>query len=127
MITVDCSEMTLDDQLALASAISEGLRGRAFALVNDDRLVLDAMSKITPAEVASLITGFVSRRKEASYYSVKVDGDDIIVHTPDPLARSRGRRDPGEILPENLYKCPFYGCGFITPYHDLLVQHVRLH
>ena len=60
LLEVDCSEMTLDDQLALASAISDGLGGRAVALVKDDRLALATMSiKVTAGEVADVGRGFV--------------------------------------------------------------------
>ncbi|MDG6909411.1 MAG: hypothetical protein JRN08_03490 [Nitrososphaerota archaeon] len=126
MIKVDCSEMTLDDQLALASAISDGLGGRAFAFVKDDRLALDTVSgKVTTGEVAAIVRGFVSKRKDARYYSVELDGDEVRVHTPDPLARSRGRKDTGQLLPENLLKCPF--CNFVTPYQELYDVHFRSH
>ena len=126
MLEVDCSEMTLDDQLALASAISDGLGGRAVALVKDDKLVLDALSsKVTAGEVAGIVRGFVSKRKDARFYSVEADGGDIVVHTPDPLARSRGRKDTGQLLPDNLQKCPY--CGFVTPYQELYDVHMRSH
>ena len=126
MIEVDCSEMTLDDQLALASAISDGLGGRAVALVKDDRLALDTMSNKVPVEeVVRVVKGFVSKRKDATYYSVEADGDEVKVHTPDPLARSRGRKDTGQLLPDNLKKCPF--CPFVTPYQELYDVHLRSH
>ena len=117
--------MTLDDQLALASAISDGLGGRGVALVKDDTLVIDAMSKVSTGEVASVVRDFVSKRKDAKYYSVEVAGDDIAVRTPDPLARSRGRKDTGQLLPDNLLKCPF--CPFVTPYQELYNVHLRSH
>lgn len=126
MIKVDCSEMTLDDQLALASAISDGLGGRAVALVKDDKLVLDTLSnKVDVGQVASVVRGFTSKRKDARYYSVETDGDEVKVHTPDPLARSRGRKDTGQLLPDNLMKCPY--CPFVTPYEELYNVHVRSH
>ena len=127
MIEVDCSEMTLDDQLALASAISEGLSGRGMALVKDSKVVLDPLAKVSTGEVLGIVKAFISKRKDAQHYSVEEDGDDIMVHTPDPLARSRGRKDPGQLLPPNLLKCPFAGCGFVTPYQELLTIHVRSH
>jgi hypothetical protein len=118
--------MTLDDQLALASAISDALGGRGVALVKDDKIVLDAMSnRVAADEVARIVKVFVSKRKDADYYSVQEDGDSILVHTPDPLARSRGRRDTGQLLPENLLKCPY--CAFVTPYQELYDVHVRSH
>lgn len=128
MIEVDCSEMTLDDQLALGSAISDGLGGRAFALVKDDKLVLDSMSgKVSVGEVEGVVRGFISKRKDAKYYSVEADGERIRVRTPDPLARSRGRKDSGQMLPPNLLKCPYSSCGFVTPYPEVMRNHIYLH
>jgi hypothetical protein len=96
VIEVDCHEMTFDDQLSLASVISERLEGRAVALVKDDKLVLDMISEaVSVAEVPGAVNDFVLRRRDAQYYSVESDGDSIMVHTPDPLARSRGRKDSG--------------------------------
>jgi len=126
LIEVDCSEMTLDDQLALASAISDGLGGRAVALVNHDKLALDTMSnRVTIGEVASVVRDFVSKRKDAKNYSIEEDGEEIKVHTPDPLARARGRKDTGQLLPDNVLKCPY--CSFITPYQELYDVHMRSH
>jgi hypothetical protein len=120
--------MTLDDQLALAAAISDGLEGRGVALVKDDKIVLDTMANtITPGEVISIVRAFVSRRKDSQHYTIDSKGDDILVHTPDPLARSRGRKDSGQWLPDNLLKCPWSGCGFVTPYQELYNIHVRSH
>ena len=128
MIQVECKEMTLDDQLALAAAISDGLEGRGVALVKDDKIVLDTMANtITPGEVISIVRAFVSRRKDSQHYTIDSKGDDILVHTPDPLARSRGRKDSGQWLPDNLLKCPWSGCGFVTPYQELYNIHVRSH
>ena len=118
--------MDVDEQIALASAISDGLGGKAVALVKDTKIVLDALSgKVLAGDVLALVRGFVSKRKEAQLYSVEQVGDEIIVHTPDPLARSRGRRDTGQLLPPNLLKCPF--CSFVTPYQELYFIHVRAH
>jgi hypothetical protein len=125
LIEVDCSEMDLDEQLALASAISDGLGGRGVALVKDAKVVIDAMSRLAPSEVAALVGSFVARRKDSRHYSVEADGEEIRVHTPDPLARARGRKDTGELLPPNLLKCPF--CNFVTPYRELYDVHFRSH
>jgi len=120
--------MTLDDQLALAASISDGLEGRAIALVKDDKIVLDTMANtVTTDEVLDIVRAFVSRRKDSQHYFVDLNGDDILVHTPDPLARSRGRKDSGQWLPDNLLKCPWSGCGFVTPYQELYAIHVRSH
>lgn len=126
MIEVDCREMAVDEQIALASAISDGLGGRAVALVKDAMIVIDALSGTVPAsEVLPLVRDFVSKRKDAQHYSVELKEGIIFVHTPDPLARSRGRKDTGQLLPPNLLKCPF--CSFVTPYQELYFVHVRAH
>lgn len=122
---IDCSQMTFDEQLALASALSDGLGGRAVALVKDDKIVFDELSNVSTDEVLRLTRAFVARKKDASLYEVQANGDDVVVHTPDPLARSRGRKDTGESLPPNLLKCPF--CGFVTPYKELYDVHFRSH
>jgi len=129
MIEVDCSEMALDEQLALASAISDGLPGRAVGLIKDTKIVLDTLSgKVPLSDVKQVVAEFVSKRKEAQYYSVETrGGGTIFVHCADPLARSRGRRDPGQMLPPNLLKCPFASCGFVTPYRELYDVHVKSH
>lgn len=128
MIQVDCGEITLDDQLALASAISEGLSGKAVALIRDEMIVLDTIEgNVEAAEVLPLVRDFVSKRKDAQHYSVEADGDEIVVHSADPLMRSRGRKDSGQMLPPNLLKCPFSGCGFVTSYQELYAVHVRSH
>ncbi|MDG6988530.1 MAG: hypothetical protein JRN21_04305 [Nitrososphaerota archaeon] len=126
MIDIDCSEMTVDEQLSLASAVSDGLAGRGVALVKDDRVVVDQIAgKVTPGEVAELAKAFASRRKDPQHYAVETSGEHVVVHTPDPLSRRRGRKDTGQLLPDNLFKCPF--CPFVTPYEEAYVVHYRSH
>ncbi len=126
MIEIDCGEMTFDDQLELASVISDGLAGKGIALVKDTKIVIDVMSKgVSAGGVVDIVKRFVSTRKDSRYYSIEADGDDVVVHTPDPLARSRGRRDTGQLLPDNLMKCPW--CSFVTPYQELYNVHIRSH
>jgi hypothetical protein len=125
LIAIECREMDLDEQLALASAVSDGLDGRGMALVKDDKIVIDELSRVSASDVASIVRSFVSKRTDPSHYSVEVDGDSIMVHTPDPLSRSRGRKDTGELLPPNVLKCPF--CSFITPYQEMYNVHIRSH
>ena len=126
MTQVEGSEMTVDEQLALASAISDGLAGRAVALINGTRIVLDEVQgKADPAEVERIARDFASRRKDPQEWSVEASGSSIVVRSADPLSRSRGRRDTGQLLPDNLFKCPF--CPFVTPYEELYVVHYRSH
>ncbi|MDG6991273.1 MAG: hypothetical protein JRM99_07645, partial [Nitrososphaerota archaeon] len=65
---IDCSQMTFDEQLALASALSDGLGGRAVALVKDDKIVFDELSNVSTDEVLRLTRAFVARKKDASLY-----------------------------------------------------------
>jgi hypothetical protein len=125
LISIDCAELTVDEQLALAAAISDGLEGLALALVKDTKIVLDQMSnqEPDPSRVEAIVRRFISRRKDSQYYSLEREGTTFVVHSPDPLARARGRRE-GE-LPKNLLKCPF--CSFVTPYQELYDVHFRSH
>jgi hypothetical protein len=125
VVTVDCHELTQDEQLALAGELTGGLQGSAVALVNDSRIVFDQLSgrKVDAAEVETLVRAFVSRRKDAKYYAVETQGDTILVRSPDPLARGREGKRPD--LPPNVLKCPF--CSFVTPYQELYNVHVRSH
>jgi hypothetical protein len=125
MITIDCHELTVDEQLALAGQITGSLQGRGVALVKDEAIVLDQLSseKVDTEEVLRVVQAFVSRRKDAEHYSAEIDSDKIVVHSADPLARSRGRREAR--LPPNLMQCPF--CSFVTPYQEMYTVHVRSH
>lgn len=125
MIEVECKEITLDEQLALASAITEGLEGKGVALVNDTSVVIDSISKVDFADVLNVVKSFISRRKDTGLYSLDTVRDSIIVRSPDPLAKSRGRKDPGQILPPNVLKCPY--CGFVTQFEEAYTVHVRAH
>ena len=117
--------MTFDEQLALASAISDGLSGRGVALVKDQSLIIDPLSKVNQEEVVQVVRNYVSKRKDADLFQIEAEGDSIVVHTPDPLARSRGKKDLGVRLPPNVLKCPY--CGFITQYEEAYVVHTRAH
>jgi hypothetical protein len=125
MITIDCHEFTLDEQLALATAISDGLRGKALALIQDSKIVIDPIGKDRTEldEVKTLTRFFLSRRKDAQHNSVERDGNFLLTHSPDPPARTRGRKRTQ--LPGNLLQCPF--CGFITSNQGPYDIHVRSH
>jgi len=129
LIEIDCRELTVDEQLALAGAISDALAGRALALVKDETIVFDSLQAPEPQklEVEEVVRRFLSGRKESRYYSSEWSGKVLLVHSADPLARSRGKKDSGQMLPPNLLKCPFSGCGFVSPYEELLSVHVRSH
>ncbi len=125
MIAVDCRELTVDEQLALAGALSDALAGRALALVKDETIVFDSLHPPQPlnSEVEGVVKGFLSRRKESEYYSTEWDGSSLLIHSADPLARSRGRKEGR--LPDNLFKCP--SCAFITLYEEVYEAHLKTH
>jgi hypothetical protein len=125
LLTVNCHELSVDEQLALASALSDEFQGRVIALVRDEDIVFDSITGSPPndAEVERVVRSFIGRRKEAEHYSLTRNGEVLIVHSADPLARARGRRSVG--LPPNLLQCPF--CGFVTPYQEAYDVHLRSH
>jgi len=125
MIEIDCHELTLDEQLALASTISDQLQGNAIALVRDEDIVFDVMSgkDLDERQVEDLVKQFISRRRESEHYSVERTGETLVVHSADPLARGRGRKEGR--LPDNILGCPF--CPFVTPYQEAYNIHVRSH
>lgn len=125
MITVDCSEISVDEKLALATAISTRLEGQAIALVKGEEIVLDELTEeiVKPVSVLGIVRDFVSRRKDAEHYSTEIDGDLIVVHPADPIAAMKRKRQ--NQLPPNLLQCPF--CGYITQYEVAYIAHTRLH
>jgi len=125
VLEIDCTELTADKRLALASSISEELAGSALALIKGDDIVFDNFDQgeVDPEIVEGAVRRFVSRRGNAEHYSVEREGERIVVHSPDPLAALRGRRQ--NELPPNLKKCPY--CAFVTPYEELYTVHVRAH
>jgi hypothetical protein len=124
-LEIDCSELTADEQLALAGEITGALGGRGLALPKGRKIVLDSLSGPKPDDrtIEAAVADFLSRRKNSSLYSTERDGDTIIIHSPDPVKAGHFRRV--ERLPPNLLKCPF--CSFVTPYEELYVVHYRAH
>ncbi len=125
LISIDCHELTVDEQLALAGAISEGLQGGGVAFVKDSSIVVDSAGEreVDLTGVHVIVERFISKRKDSKYYSVSTEGERITVHSADPLARSRGRKHPS--MPENILQCPY--CPFVTPYQEAYNVHVRSH
>jgi hypothetical protein len=125
MIVIDCSELSTDEKLALAAQISDDMSGSVFALVKGVNIVLDALTREKPelSEVKAVVADFISRRKDGSEYSMDVSGDQITVHSADPVAALRKRRQ--NELPPNLRQCPY--CAFVTEYEELYTVHVRAH
>jgi len=125
VILVDCSELSANEKLALASQLSDKLEGVAVALIKGEDIVLDALSheRLEPSAVKNTVTDFVSRRKDAAHYAVEVAGERIVVRSAYPVSAMR-RKEQNQ-LPPNLKQCPF--CGFVTQHDDLLMLHIRLH
>ena len=125
MITIDCHELSADEQLALASAISDVLQGRGIALTRDKDIVIDPIMGPLPdfAEIEAIVRRFIGKRHESSHYSVESLGDMLVIHSPDPIKAAHGRRPA--LLPDNLMKCPL--CGFVSPYEELYNVHLRSH
>jgi len=125
VILVDCSELSADEKLALATQISDSLEGVAIALVKGENIFLDELSGEKPdaSAVKDAITGFISRRKDAEHYSVEMVGERIIVHSADPVSAMRKKAQ--NRLPPNLLQCPY--CAFVTEHEELLTVHARAH
>jgi hypothetical protein len=125
MIKVDCSELTQDEQLALAASISDELQGRSLALVDGASIVIDRISgpKLDVAQLVHLVERFISRRKGANYYSVEKQEGKIVVHSPDPVAAKRTRTHYH--VPPGAYQCP--SCGLILPDEGRYQIHLRTH
>jgi len=122
---IDCGELTMDEELALAAEISDSLKGQGVALVNGDKIVFDSFVEghLDKGAVESVVRHFAERRREHDFYSVERQDESLVVHSADPVARSRRRFT--EKLPPNLLKCPF--CSFVTPYQELYAVHTRSH
>ena len=125
MLKVDCTELTTDEMLALASSINEGMHGKAIALVNNGSVVIDQVDKdgVSVGDISSLVREFISRRKDSEHYSMNLEGDTIIINSADPVAAKASKRPAG--LPQNILACPF--CPFVTPYQELYNTHVATH
>jgi hypothetical protein len=125
VIAVDCSELTTDEQLALASEISDALAGKWVALIRDKKIVFGPVlgGEFDQGIVEAAVRDFVGRRKEHQWFSVEWEGDKLLVHSADPIRALERRDRPG--LPPNVLKCPF--CSFVTTYQEAYVVHTRSH
>lgn len=125
LILVDCSDLSADEKLALASQLSDKLEGVAVALVKGEDIVLDPLSDESPdpSTVKDSVTEFISRRKDSAHYAVEVAGERIVVRSAEPVSAMRKKKQ--NQLPPNLKQSSF--CGFVTEYEDLLMLHTRLH
>lgn len=125
MLLIDCTELSADEKIALASQISDTMDGLAIALVKGENVVLDSLTDQKPdfERVKGAVADFISRRKDAEHYSMEADGERIMVHSADPVAaQSRKRQNK---LPPNLFQCMY--CAFVTEHQELLTVHERAH
>ena len=125
VLTIDCSEISADEKLALASQISDALEGQALALTKSDSIVLDMLTdeEVDLGTLQAIVDDFVSRRSDSKYYSVDASDETIVIHSADPIAASRRKTE--NTLPPNLRQCPF--CAFITQYEEEYIVHYRSH
>lgn len=125
MLRIDCSELSADEKLALASAISDKLEGRALALSSGDAIVLDQLTdeSLSVETVKPIVADFISRRKDGPLYSLELHGETIVVRSADPVRSMRQKTE--NTLPPNLKQCPM--CSFITQYDEEYTVHVRSH
>jgi hypothetical protein len=125
MIKVDCSELTEEEQLALAASISDELQGKSLALVNGSNIVIDQISgpKLDVAQLVHLVEKFVSKRKDVNQYGVERHEDKVVLHSPYPLAAKRTRSYYR--VPPGAYQCP--ACGLIFPDEGRYQVHLRTH
>ncbi len=125
MLKIDCSELSADEKLALASEISDEFEGRALALVKMNSIVFDELTneRLSVGSLQPIVNQFISRRRDAQYYSTEVRGETIVVHSADPVAASRRKTE--NTLPPNLRQCPY--CSFITQYEEEYTVHMRAH
>jgi hypothetical protein len=125
MLKVDCSELSGATKLALASAISEELRGSAVALLTGHDVVIDALSgrPVTAARLRSAVESFFNRRNDSSNYRTETRGDSIVVHSSERLTEEE-KRVPTR-LPPGFIQCPV--CGFVTTLEGKYKTHLRMH
>jgi len=123
LIGVDCSELTGDEMLALASAISDGLNGKGVAIVKDDKILVDQIrgSKISAAVVIPILEAFVAKGKDPARYSLEVSKSSMIVHSRNP--RREGSKKEIRRRPPGFLQCSL--CGFLTRDQEHLTLHVR--
>ncbi len=125
MIKVDCSELSGKTKLALAEAISEGLAGSGVALLDGDKIAIDALSgpDVGVDRIQSILTSYFSRMKDSSEYTVESDGKHIAVRSSVPVAPREKRVE--DRLPPGLFQCPV--CGFVSTSKDSYDDHLRMH
>jgi len=109
--------------LALASLISDDLDGKGVAIVKDDKILVDQISKanISVASVLTMVEAFVAKRKDPTKYSFEVSRSGILIHSRN--LREAGYKKGIRRLPPGFSQCSL--CGFLTRDREVLTLHVR--
>ena len=125
MIKIDCSELSGEVKLALAEAVSEGLRGSGIALLDGDFVAIDPLSGpgVSVARVQSVVKSYLSSRKDASTYRVENVGEHLAVRSSVAVPAKEKRVE--DRLPPGLFQCPV--CGFMTTSEEGYQDHLRMH
>lgn len=125
MIKVDCSELSGATKLALAESISDGLGGKGVALLDGNDIAIDTLSgpELGAARIQSLVTSYLSGRKDKSAYHIEDKGNLIVVHSSETV--STHEKKVSSQLPPGLLQCP--NCGFLTESQDAYQDHMRWH
>ena len=125
MLQIDCSELSPDEKLTLASEISDALEGRALALVKLDAIVFDQLSdeKVGVDTLQPIVSDFVSREERLAVLRSGGERGDRDGTFGRP---HRGSEEEDRVHPAaDLRQCPY--CSFITQYEEEYTVHVRAH
>ncbi|MGP8056566.1 MAG: C2H2-type zinc finger protein [Nitrososphaerales archaeon] len=117
--------MTVEEKVALASAISDDLEGSGIALIKGEEIAID---KVTEAEVGTsklfeMVKDFISNQKDSAEYLVDVTNDVVNVRSRRPL--SEAKKGQGTPPLPGLFQCPV--CGYVTPFKEKYDLHIRSH
>lgn len=123
MIKVDCSELDGKTKLALAEAISEGLGGKAVALLEGDYIAIDSLSgqDVDVERVKSAVGSYLSQRRDASAFTVGTEDRHLVVQSSVPVSKEEKRVK--DELPPGFFQCPV--CGFVANSKDEYNSHLR--
>ena len=124
MIKVNCSELSGETKLAMAEAISKGLSGTGVALLDGDYVAIDTLSgpDISPERIRSILTSYISERKDASMYRGESDGKHIVVHSTRPASRQDKLVE--DRLPPGLFQWEV--CWFVMTSEDVYVVYIMI-
>ncbi|MGD0477340.1 MAG: hypothetical protein ABSB29_04125 [Nitrososphaerales archaeon] len=100
---INCSELTMNEELTLASAINDSLKGQGIAMVNGEKIVFDPFGGgLDERATESVVSGFVAHKKGHELYSVEPVADSLLVHSVDPVAGAREKEKASHAGPRGL-------------------------